>query len=203
MITKSRKNVPRAEIACGSGISDFFSIDAATGKLTVRISADAEKYAADCDSTAVERCTAVAVGGKRLYVPTEQHDGTSEYGKTNELVAFDLTTGKLVGAKADAGERYTVIPLRMDGTNVIAYKAPPYDKGGQIVSINGSTLKQTVLMENPGDKAVRDVESQFSASFEDILYAKGRMFLSRPSFNKPSTVTPDEKEYVAVSFSTG
>ncbi|MEK8143612.1 PQQ-binding-like beta-propeller repeat protein [Streptomyces sp. M10(2022)] len=107
-----------------SGISDYFSIDAATGKLIVRISADADKYGGDCDSTEVEQCTDLAVGNNRLYVPTEAHEGTSESGDTNEVLAFDLTTGKLVGAKADAGERYTLVPLRMDGTNIIAYKVP-------------------------------------------------------------------------------
>ncbi|MYS00178.1 MULTISPECIES: PQQ-binding-like beta-propeller repeat protein, partial [unclassified Streptomyces] len=186
----------------GSSISDFFSIDAATGKLIVRISADAEKYAGDCGSTEVEECTALAVGNNRIYVPTEEHEGGGEYGRTNEIVAFDLTTGKLVGGRADAGDRYHLVPLRMDGTNVIAYKAAPYDEGGQIVSIDGSTLKETVLMKNPSDKAVREAESSFSAYFEDIVYTQGRMFLSPRSLSKPSEAFPDEKQYLAISFGT-
>ncbi|MFD4665971.1 outer membrane protein assembly factor BamB family protein [Streptomyces halstedii] len=186
----------------GSSISDFFSIDAETGKLIVRISADADKYAGDCGSTEVEKCTALAVGNNRIYVPTEEHEGGGEYGRTNEIVAFDLTTGKLVGGKADAGDRHHLVPLRMDGTNVIAYKAPPYDEGGQIVSVDGSTFKETVLMKNPGDETVRKTESSFSAYFEDILYGEGRMFLSPRSLSKPSTAFPDEKQYLAVSFTT-
>ena len=151
----------------GSGISDFFSIDASTGKLLTKIAADGEKYAARCGSTEVETCQQLAVGNNRLYLPTEEHEGTGEYGDTNEIVSFDLTTGKPTSDKADAGDRYTMFPIRMDGSNIIAYKVPPYDKGGQIVSIDGSTFKQTVLMENPGDESVRDAETSFSMDYAE------------------------------------
>ncbi|MFG2538423.1 PQQ-binding-like beta-propeller repeat protein [Streptomyces sp. NPDC048511] len=187
----------------GSSISDFFSIDAATGKLIVRISADADKYAGDCGSTEVEECTALAVGNNKLYVPTERHEGGGEYGDTNEIVAFDLTTGKLVGGRADAGDRYTLTPLRMDGSNVIAYKEPPYDKGGQIVSINGSTFEETVLMVNPDDESVRDAETSFSVDYAEFIYEKGRLFISEQMVSEPSkSSTLDDKQYLVVSFST-
>ncbi|MFI8005594.1 PQQ-binding-like beta-propeller repeat protein [Streptomyces sp. NPDC086010] len=187
----------------GSGISDFFSIDAATGKLIVRISADADRYAAECGSTEVETCHSLAVGNNRLYVPTEEHEGGGEYGDTNEIVAFDLTTGKLVGGRADAGDRYTLTPLRMDGSNVIAYKKPPYDKGGQIVSIDGSTFKETVLMVNPDDEAVRDAETSFSSDYSEFLYEKGRLFISEKMVSEPSkSASADDKQYLVVSFST-
>ncbi|MGW4228516.1 outer membrane protein assembly factor BamB family protein [Streptomyces sp. NPDC004980] len=186
----------------GSGISDFFSIDAATGKLIVRISADADQYAARCGSTEVETCGSVTVGNNRIYVPTEEHEGGGEYGDTNEIVAFDLTTGKLVGGKADAGDRYTLTPLRMDGTNVIAYKEPPYDKGGQIVSIDGSTFKETVLMQNPDDEAVRDAETSFSIDYAEFIYEKGRLFISETMVSEPRKSAFDDKEYLVVSFTT-
>ncbi|MFF5726614.1 PQQ-binding-like beta-propeller repeat protein [[Kitasatospora] papulosa] len=187
----------------GSSISDFFSIDAATGKLIVRISADADKYAAECGSTEVEQCGSLAVGNNRIYVPTEEHEGGGEYGDTNEIVAFDLTTGKLVGGRADAGDRYTLTPLRMDGTDVIAYKRPPYDKGGQIVSIDGSTFKETVLMVNPDDEAVRDAETSFSVDYAEFIYEKGRLFISEKMVSEPSKSSSlDDKQYLVVSFST-
>ncbi|WP_203186739.1 PQQ-binding-like beta-propeller repeat protein [Streptomyces pratensis] len=187
----------------GSAVSDFFSIDAATGKLIVRISADSDKYAAECDSTEVEQCSAVAVGNNKLYVPTEEHEGGGEYGDTNEIVAFDLTTGKLVGGRADAGDKYTLTPLRMDGSNIIAYKTPPYDKGGQIVSINGSTFEQTVLMVNPDDEAVRDAEGSFSVDYSEFIYEKGRLFISEQMVSEPSKSSSlDDKQYLVVSFST-
>jgi hypothetical protein len=186
----------------GSSISDFFSIDAATGKLIVRISADAEKYAARCGSTDVEQCSNLAVGNNRLYLPTEKHDGTSEYGDTNEIVAFDLATGKLLGGRADAGDRYTMSPLRMDGTSVIAYKEGPYDKGGQIVSIDGETFKETLLMENPSDESVRRAEKRFLVGSDELIYSEGRFFMANDAVHKPSTVNPDEKVYLVVAYRT-
>ncbi|MFJ1845848.1 PQQ-binding-like beta-propeller repeat protein [Streptomyces sp. NPDC088146] len=187
----------------GSGISDFFSIDASTGKLLTRIAADGEKYAARCASTEVESCQKLAVGNNRIYVPTEDHEGTGEYGDTNEIVSFDLTTGKPTSDRADAGDRYTMYPLRMDGGNIIAYKRPPYDKGGQIVSIDGSTFKQTLLMENPGEESVRDAENSFSGDYSEMIYSAGHLFISQTMLSKPSGSSLDDKEYLAVSFATG
>ncbi|MFE7627460.1 PQQ-binding-like beta-propeller repeat protein [Streptomyces sp. NPDC057509] len=186
----------------GSGISDFFSIDAATGKLITRIPADAEKYAANCRSTKVESCQHLAVGNNRLYLPTEEHDGAGEdYGRTNEIVSFDLTTGKQTGDRADAGERFTVFPLRMDGNNIIAYKEPPYNAGGEVVSIDGSTFKETVLMRNPGDEAVRDAETSFSPNYAEYLYAEGRLYISETMVSEPRK-SSFGKEYLVVSFHT-
>lgn len=184
----------------GSGISDFFSIDEKTGKLKVKIAANAERYSAECDSTGVEVCHRVVVGNNKLYLPTEDHEGGGEYGDTNEIVSFDLTTGKPTADKADAGDRYSMFPLRMDGGNIIAYKKPPYDKGGQVVSIDGATFKQTVLLENPSDKSVRDAESSFVLDSAEIRYTDGRLFIADNMFDAPSG-SSDRKEYLAIAFS--
>ncbi|WP_405457754.1 PQQ-binding-like beta-propeller repeat protein [Streptomyces sp. NBC_00101] len=186
----------------GSSISDYFSLDSGTGKLIVRISADAERFAGECGSTEVERCVGMAVGNNRLYVPTESHEGTAEFGDTNEVVAFDLTTGKMIGARADAGERYTMIPLRMDGGDVIAYKVPPYDKGGQVVSLDGTTLEETVLMENPSTEKTRDAETYFGYDRGEFLYEKGRLFLS-PNIISESSGGAGEERLLAMAFTTG
>ncbi|MEU9200012.1 PQQ-binding-like beta-propeller repeat protein [Streptomyces sp. NPDC048332] len=186
----------------GSGISDFFSIDAASGKLLTRIAADGEKYAASCRATKVESCQHLAVGNNRIYVPTEEHEGTGEYGNTNEIVSFDLTTGKPTSDRADAGDRYSMFPVRMDGGNLIAYKEPPYDKGGQIVSIDGATFKSTVLMDNPGDESVRDAETSFSPDYAEYIYGGGKLFISETMVSKPRESSLGDKEYLVVSFST-
>ncbi|MEV0447117.1 PQQ-binding-like beta-propeller repeat protein [Streptomyces sp. NPDC050600] len=187
----------------GSGISDFFSLDEKTGKLKAKITADSERYAARCRSTEVENCSKVVVGNGRLYLPTEEHEGsTGEYGdETNEIVAFDLASGKPVPAKADAGDRYTLVPLRMDGGAVIAYKLPPYDKGGKIVSIDGSTMKETTLLENPVEKGINSPERSFSSDYAEIDYADGRLFLSEVMIDKPRSAS-STKEYLVVGYST-
>ncbi|MFI8256937.1 outer membrane protein assembly factor BamB family protein [Streptomyces filamentosus] len=189
----------------GSGISDFFSIDEKTGKLRTKITAPAERYAARCGSTAVEDCSQALVGNGRLYLPTEEHDGsTGEYGaETNEIVAFDLANGRMAPEKADAGDGYTLMPLRMDGGDLIAYKIPPYDKGGQVVSVHGGTMKETLLLANPSDKGNRDIETSFSVTGSEFRYADGRLFLSATYVNKTrESDSAYGKRYLAVSFST-
>ncbi|MBL3667599.1 PQQ-binding-like beta-propeller repeat protein [Streptomyces sp. M2CJ-2] len=184
----------------GSGISDFFSIDNKTGELRTRISAPGEEFAADCDGiTRIEHCSGLAVGNDRLYIPTEEHEGTGEYSRTNEVVAFDLATGKQTGQRADAGDGYTITPLRMDGGNILAYKQPPYDKGGQVVSIDGGTFKQTRLLENPATDAVRDVETSMSPEHSEVLFGQGRLYMSEVY---ASESTSDREEYLAIAFGT-
>ncbi|MGW3387740.1 outer membrane protein assembly factor BamB family protein [Streptomyces cinereoruber] len=186
----------------GSGISDFFSIDETTGKLKAKITADAEQYAARCRTTQVESCTQALVGNGKLYVPTEEHEGsTGEYGsETNEIIAFDLATGRMAPEKADAGDQYTFVPMRMDGANIIAYKEAPYDKGGRIVSVDGVTMKETLLLENPADKTSQNPERSFSLNGADLRYRDGRFFLSDNLISKPRESSTGSKDYLLVSF---
>ncbi|MFE6285881.1 PQQ-binding-like beta-propeller repeat protein [Streptomyces sp. NPDC057877] len=186
----------------GSGISDFFSIDNKTGELRTRISAPGDTYAAECDGISrIEDCSGIAVGSDRLYVPTEEHDGSGEsYSQTNEIVAFDLATGKQTGQRADAGDGYTITPLRMDGPNVLAYKRPPYDKGGQIVSIDGASFKETKLLENPATESVRDVESSMLPEYAEFVYAQGRLYMSDVYASESSS---GDQEYLVIAFGVG
>ncbi|GAX53969.1 outer membrane protein assembly factor BamB family protein [Streptomyces olivochromogenes] len=184
----------------GSGISDFFSIDNKTGQLRTRISAPGKTYAAKCDGiTRIEGCAKLVVGNDRLYIPTEQHNG-GQSGQINEIVAFDLGTGKQTGQRADAGDGYDISPLRMDGGNLLAYKSPPYDKGGQIVSIDGTSFKETKLLENPAAEAVRDAETSMLPDYAEILYSKGHLYMSAIYAHKP--YSSSEKEYLAIAFGT-
>ncbi|MDC0767843.1 outer membrane protein assembly factor BamB family protein [Streptomyces sp. HD] len=181
------------------GISDVFSIDNKTGKLRIRISVPGDQYAARCSGvTTIEACTGVVVGNDRLYVETEEHQGGGEYGRTNEIVAFDLATGKQTGQRADAGDRYTITPLRMDGGNVIAYKRPPYNKGGQIVSIDGGSFKETKLLENPAAKTVRDVETRMLPEYAELLYSQGRLYMSARYASELGTTY--QKKYHVIAF---
>ncbi|MEV5312671.1 PQQ-binding-like beta-propeller repeat protein [Streptomyces sp. NPDC052610] len=183
----------------GSGISDFFSVDNKTGKLRTRISAPGDAYAAKCDGISrIEDCAGLAVGNDRLYIPTEEHDSAgSDYGQTNEIVVFDLATGKQTGQRADAGDDYTITPLRMDGGNVIAYKSPPYDKGGQVVSIDGGTFKETKLLENPSDETVRDAETSMQPGSAELLYSQGQLYMADVYASGSSY---GGREYLAIAF---
>ncbi|MEU6277723.1 PQQ-binding-like beta-propeller repeat protein [Streptomyces populi] len=185
----------------GSGISDFFSIDNKTGELRAKISAPGKTYAAKCDGiTKIEFCKSLAVGNDKLYIPTEEHEGATDYSRTNEIVAFDLATGKQTGQRADAGDGYDITPLRMDGTSILAYKRPPYDKGGQIVAIDGTSFKETTLMENPTTQATHDAELSMLPEYAEFLYGDGRLYMAQVYANKPTSAT--DKAYLAIAFGT-
>ncbi|UQX01502.1 PQQ-binding-like beta-propeller repeat protein [Streptomyces sp. RerS4] len=180
-----------------TGVSDLFVVDDA-GQLKTRIGLSEGNYAPDCQATEVEKCRSMVVGNGKVYLPSYEHQGASS-GRTNEIVSFDLNTGKLTTDRADAGERYTMYPLRMDGSHIIAYKVPPYDGGGQIVSIDPTTMKQTLLMQNPSDKASQRAETGFSLDHSEFRYHNGKLFISRTNVRKPYSDKGDP-EYLFVSF---
>lgn len=181
-----------------SGATDVFALDA-QGKLRSRIPLEDGKYSHDCDVNKVHSCQQIVVGNDKVYVPTEQHDaGGSESGRVNEIVSFSLKTGKSGGDRADSGVNSNLYPLRMDGKNVLAYKSGPYDKGGQIVTLDQATMKETVLLENPATESVRRVERNFLPEFGEVLYSEGRLVMSALYARKPSSA--DEKEYLAIAF---
>ncbi|MFI8342600.1 PQQ-binding-like beta-propeller repeat protein [Streptomyces sp. NPDC085639] len=180
-----------------TGVSDLFVIDP-KGELKARIPLASGDFAGKCGLD-VEKCVNMVVGNGKLYLPSYEHQGQSSSGRTNELLSFDLETGKQTTDRADAGERYTMFPLRMDGSNIIAYKNPPYDKGGQIVSIDPRTMKETLLMENPEDKATQRAETGFSPEYSEYRYHNGKFFISRTTVSKPFSEKSDP-EYLFVSF---
>ncbi|MEU0003238.1 PQQ-binding-like beta-propeller repeat protein [Streptomyces sp. NPDC006314] len=187
----------------GSGVSDYFSLDSKTGKLLTRISAPGDTYGGRCDGiTRIDGCKQIVAGNGRLYLPTEDHDGKgASYSKTNEIIAFDLGTGKQTGQRAEAGDGYQLSPLRMDGGNLIVYKRPPYDKGGQIVSIDGGSFKETKLLENPSTRSIRSAETGLLPDYAEILYAQGRLYMSAVYAHK--TDSTYGKEYLVMAFGAG
>lgn len=181
-----------------SGVSDLFVVDDG-GQLKSHIALTSGNYAPKCGPTEVEVCSHMIVGNGKLYLPTEDHKGKAEYGDTNEIVSFDLDTGKQTADRADAGERYSMIPLRMDGSNLIAYKVPPYDGGGQIVSIDGKTMKETLLLQNPATKESQRAETQYVPDSAEYRYHNGKLFIARTAVMSKSTSSTDPY-YSFVSF---
>ncbi|MGW1775143.1 outer membrane protein assembly factor BamB family protein [Streptomyces sp. NPDC002104] len=182
------------------GVSDLFVLDDG-GQLKTRIPLTSGNYNPEC-GTEVEDCANMVVGNGKLYLPTEEHKGSDDVGRTNEIVSFDLETGKPTSDRADAGERYTIYPLRMDGSNLIAYKVPPYDGGGQVVSVDGKSMKETVLMQNPATKESQRAETQFLPDSGEFRYGNGKLFIARNAVHRKSTVVTDPY-YSFVSFTTG
>ncbi|MGG8407392.1 PQQ-binding-like beta-propeller repeat protein, partial [Streptomyces sp. 12297] len=201
-IVSARPLVVTTDLNNRGNISDVFSIDDKTGALKTRIGLAKGLYAPNCSTgTGVEVCAKVVVGNGRIYLPTAEHDDSSgKYARTNEIVSFDLATGKQTTDRADAGSRYTIFPLRMDGPNIIAYKWPPYDAGGQVVSIDTKTMKQTLLMDNPADPATRTKETSFSSNFSEIRYHNGMLFSSEVLIDKPYRPEDAKREFLLAGF---
>ncbi|MFE0173706.1 PQQ-binding-like beta-propeller repeat protein [Streptomyces sp. NPDC059002] len=181
-----------------TGVTDVFSLGN-NGKLRAKISLEEKKYDHNCEVNKVNDCSSIAVGNDRLYVPTRQHDGGGDsYSQTNEIVSFSLATGKPTSDRADAGEDGEIYPIRMDGPNVLAYKSHGYQKGAQVVSLDGKTMKETKLLETPGSESVTSAISGMVPQSNELLYGNGHLFLGKKLLSKP--YSKDEKEYVALGF---
>ncbi|MDQ1036778.1 hypothetical protein QFZ75_003194 [Streptomyces sp. V3I8] len=132
-----------------------------------------ESFAPDCGWAILTRdllgCEGVAADANTLYLPTEAKSGA------NEVVAVSLETGKekwRVKSPSDT----SMMPLKMDGTDLVAYVKPSYDSGGRVVSVptaGGSHTPKT-LLRNPQGAA--QVENGFFSKAVD--YVDGRFYLS-------------------------
>ncbi|MGW6024445.1 outer membrane protein assembly factor BamB family protein [Streptomyces sp. NPDC055099] len=184
--------------ADATNVTDVFSLDN-RGQLRAKISLGKDKYDHDCEFDVVDACSSIAVGNDKLYVPTRQHDGGGDgYSQTNEIISFSLATGKTTGDRADAGENGEMFPIRMDGGNILVYKDAGYDKGAQVVSLNGKTMKETKLLETPAAESVGSAISGMVPKSNELLYSDGKLFLSKKLVSKP--YSKDEKEYLAMGF---
>ena len=178
-----------------SGVTDVFSLDD-SGKLKTKITLEDGRYIHNCGVGKAHDCHGIVAGGNKLYVPTKEHKGNAEYGDTNEVEVFDLTTGKLV-SKIDAGEQYTMFPLRMDGSNLLVYKDGPYDKGSQVATVD-SNNKSTLLLETPASKPVLNALMSMVPHRAEVWYGDGHLFLAKKLISRP--ITEGSTSYTAIGF---
>ncbi|MGW9023643.1 outer membrane protein assembly factor BamB family protein [Streptomyces sp. NPDC055722] len=132
-----------------------------------------ESFAPQCGWAVLERdlqgCTGVVADSDTLYLPTEAKTGP------NEIVAVNLDTGKEKWRVKSPGDE-SMLPLKSDGTRLIAYVQPSYSAGGQVVSLptTGGSHTVTGLLRNPSGAA--PVEGGFYAKAID--YVDGRFYIS-------------------------
>ncbi|OEV28886.1 hypothetical protein AN219_19585 [Streptomyces nanshensis] len=165
-------------------------------KLKSKISLGDRKYDPGC-STGVESCASAVVDDDYVYLPSARHQG-DDYSSTNEIIAFDLETGKPKW-KSDAGERRTITPVRMQGDKLIAYKKPTYGAGGQVVAVDpGKQGEQELYMRHPDDSS--ETENNFAGITlrEPPLYENGRLFLHQTLISERSTGTYGK--YLGIGF---
>ncbi|MFI6943757.1 PQQ-binding-like beta-propeller repeat protein [Streptomyces sp. NPDC050418] len=179
-------------------ITDFFAIDRRSGKLRSKIAVDPKQTMKACRIEAATECESIAVGNDRLYLATMQRMNVGESESANEIVSYDLATGKATGQKADSGDRGIILPLRMDGRNVLAYRPPLAGRNGQIVSIDGRTFKETLLLTVPRDAEAATVMGHFVGNQVELRYVDGRFFASEFYVRKPASRY--EPPYLAAAF---
>ncbi|RLL67261.1 PQQ-binding-like beta-propeller repeat protein [Streptomyces sp. Z26] len=147
-------------------------------KLAAKISLGGDRYNNPC-GLGVEACFGMTVGKDAVYLSTKEHsDSSSEYGRTNEVMAFDFASGRTKW-KSDAGAKRTIMPIQMDGETVVGYRLPTYDSGGEIVGIEPKAGKQTSYLKMPNDSVDEEQELGPNTYGQDteVVYGKGKLLL--------------------------
>ncbi|WP_371678191.1 PQQ-binding-like beta-propeller repeat protein [Streptomyces sp. NBC_01276] len=119
-------------------------------------------------------CGDRAVDGDTLYLSTASEDATN-----NEMVAFDLASGKAKWRTA-AGDKKFYVPLKAANGQVTVYRTGPLDEPGEIVSMAAGEGKPKVLMRLPSGPSAK-IENSFL--FAQRSYEGGRFFLSTTTLN--------------------
>ncbi|MBT2404466.1 MULTISPECIES: PQQ-binding-like beta-propeller repeat protein [unclassified Streptomyces] len=117
----------------------------------------------------LQGCGTSVVDSNTLYLATSPEAGTA-----NEIVAFDLGTGK-VKWRTPAGDKRTLEVLKAADGKVIAYRKAEYEQGGEIISIPAAGGQPTALLRHPSGPAA-PIESSFFSP--NIDYVDGRFFIS-------------------------
>ncbi|WP_028810893.1 PQQ-binding-like beta-propeller repeat protein [Streptomyces flavidovirens] len=158
-----------------------------SGKLRSEIDGGKDKFQPRCGGSFVvfgrnlEGCTGVAADADTFYMATAEK--TSGLQRTNEVVAFNLDTGK--PKWRSAGER-AMMPLKMEGGEVLVHTAASYDKGGALATIPSSGGKPKTLLQNPQSTA--QIENGFFTT--KIAYEDSRLFI----VNSRVSASNDEEE---------
>ncbi|MEW1799269.1 PQQ-binding-like beta-propeller repeat protein [Streptomyces virginiae] len=129
-------------------------------------------FSVDCSMShddSLQGCATAVVDAGTLYLPT-----TVDIGKANEIVAFDLATGKAKW-RVPAGEGRTVIPVKAANGQLIAYRQAEPAMGGEVLSIPADGSTPTALLRHPSGLSPR-IESSFFSPKVD--YVDGRFFIS-------------------------
>ncbi|WP_326589971.1 outer membrane protein assembly factor BamB family protein [Streptomyces sp. NBC_01294] len=141
------------------------------GKKRTSLSGDGN-FSTECSVShddSLQGCATAVVDAGTLYLPTE-----AGIGKANEIVAFDLTTGKAKW-RVPAGEGRTLVPLKAANGQLIAYRKAETDRGGEVLSIPADGSTPTALLRHPSGPAA-PIESTFYSP--EVDYVDGRFFIS-------------------------
>jgi outer membrane protein assembly factor BamB len=184
-------------------ITDLISLSD-QGEFRATVSVPVQNYVTKCgdgvDVTGpIETCDAVLVDERQLYIATQARDtGTvSAHGQVaNEIVAFDLATGKSV-RKFDAKVGRPMYPVRMSGDMLIAVResTSAYTPSAA-VSIDPRSGKETLLL-------LFGTDGMLPFEYLDVRYEHGRIFFAATSLDGPVSKDDEgESQWLADGFET-
>ncbi|WP_432135528.1 MULTISPECIES: PQQ-binding-like beta-propeller repeat protein [unclassified Streptomyces] len=152
-----------------------------------------EQFAPDCGGwgSFLQRdltgCTGAVADAGTLYLPTKATTGP------NEVVAIDLANGKEKWRVDSPGDA-TMLPLKVEGGNLVSYVEATYEAPGQVVSvpIAGSGHTPAKLLQLP--ESTSEIERDFFR--RDLDWADGRFYISTGSLDGDD----DEKEKLMLAY---
>lgn len=144
----------------------------------------------DIFGTNMGGCQGVAASADTFYLPTEMKQDSGS-GSMTEIHAFDLNSGKKKWAVTVDGRM--LLPLRVDGKNLIAYEEPSYDHAGLVVSIGPGGGKPKTLLQLP--EATRGAEDGFYSATR--TYEDGTFYIAS---NRLTGNTSGESEKLLMVF---
>ncbi|MEU8823105.1 PQQ-binding-like beta-propeller repeat protein [Streptomyces sp. NPDC048636] len=124
----------------------------------------------DLFGTDMGACQGVAATADTFYLPTELKPGGA--GPTTEIHAFDLDSGKKKWALKVSGRM--LLPLSMDGKNLIAYEEPTLSRGGMVVRVGPSGGTPKKLLQLP--RATRKTELGLATATR--IYRNGTFYIA-------------------------
>ncbi|MEV7726829.1 PQQ-binding-like beta-propeller repeat protein [Streptomyces sp. NPDC087917] len=123
-------------------------------------------------SEGLQNCGDAAVDGATLYLST-----AAEGGFNNEIVAFDLGSGKVKWRTA-AGDKRNYVPVKAANGQLTAYRRGALDQPGEIVSLPAAGGGPKVLLRMPSGSSAK-IEGSFNDAYRS--YEGGRFFQSTTS----------------------
>ncbi|KAF0647002.1 hypothetical protein K701_25500 [Streptomyces fradiae ATCC 10745 = DSM 40063] len=147
------------------------------GRLRSQLSGGGDKFRSQCGGGGLivfgqrlQGCVGVAADASTFYMSTEPTKLTRG---TNDVVAFDLNTGKPKW-RANAGAEKTMLPLRMEGGRLLVYVEGSWDRGGAVATLAPTGGQPSVLLQHPA--SVAKIERDFWQP--RYAYAGGRFFIA-------------------------
>ncbi|MFI2434812.1 PQQ-binding-like beta-propeller repeat protein [Streptomyces sp. NPDC018693] len=164
----------------------------ANGTIRSQVGVD-EKFAPECGGlfsvfgSNLASCSGVVADANTLYLPTARTTGP------NEIVAIDLAGGKEKW-RAESPGNASMLPLKIEGGNLVAYVEATYSAPGQVVSIpiGGTAHTPVKLLQLP--ESTSEIESGFFR--RDIDWVDGRFYISSTSLDGGD----DEKEKLMLAY---